>query len=99
MLRARRAFLLVFALGIVTSLITMFWTARALSADEERTEATAELLGLVFFRATRTFAGDTSTVSLRPGIGVFVILIVLPAIAAAVVYSRRRWGGGQVSTA
>ena len=99
MLRARRAFLLVFALGIVTSLITMFWTARALSADEERTEATAELLGLVFFRATRTFAADTSTVSLRPGIGVFLILIVLPAIAAAVVYSRRRWGSGQVSTA
>ena len=99
MLRARRAFLLVFALGIVTSLITMFWTARALSADEERTEATAEVLGLVFFRATRTFAGDASTVSLRPGVGVFLVLIVLPAITAALVYSCRRWGGRRVSTA
>jgi len=90
MKRARRALLLCFAVGIVISMIAMFTTARTLSSDESRTEATAEVLGLTFFRATRTRDEDSSSVTLRPGPGVILVLGFLPCAAAAAVYFRDR---------
>lgn len=90
MLKARRAFLVAFTLGVACSLITMFSTALTLSADEERSEATAELLGLSFFRATRVIENGTSSVSLRPGIGVLIVLVVLPSLAAILTYALNR---------
>ena len=85
---ARRAVFLVFTLGLVATVALMLLTAlRVRELDGSGTVAT-EFLTVTFFSATRTFAADTSTVSLSPGFGIFVLLVVLPALAGALAYRR-----------
>jgi hypothetical protein len=85
---ARRAVFLTFTLGLVSTVALMLLTAlRVRELDGSGTVAT-KFLTVVFFSSTRTVSADTSTVSLSPGLGVFVLLVVLPALAGALAYRR-----------
>ena len=90
MTRARRAFFLAFVLGLIATTVAMFWTAYSLKIADASSNATAELLGLTFFRATRTVGEAQTTVTLRPAVGVVVLLVVLPAAAALLAHLTRQ---------
>lgn len=89
--RARRAFAMVGVLGLIITVVSMFMTATQLRGQEEGA-AEVGLLGVTLFFAERATEGAASTATLRPGIGVLLVLVIIPAIAATLVYfgSRRK---------
>ena len=85
---ARRAVFLVFTLGLALTAALMLLTAVRVRGLDGGGTVTTEFLTLVFFSSTRTVSADTSTVSLSPGFGVFVLLVVLPVLAGTLAYRR-----------
>lgn len=89
--RARRAFAMLGVLGLIITMVSMFMTATQLQGQDEGA-ADVGLLGLTLFTAERAVEDGASTASLRPGLGVLVVLVILPAAVALLVYlsSRRK---------
>jgi hypothetical protein len=86
----------VFALALVASAVVLVVTTHRMGATTGNASVSTEVLGLTFFRASRAVASSgSSSVSLKPGLGILIIDVLVPLAAAALVFLRARVRDGR----
>lgn len=89
LVRARRAFAMLGVLGLIVTMVSMFLTAAQLRGEGDGS-ADVGILGLTLFSAERATIDGGTTASLRPGLGVLVVLVLIPTAVALLVYFRSK---------
>lgn len=86
----RRAVFASFGLGLLLTVVALVVTIVRSSQLSTPGSVSTEFLTLTFFTSTQTTQNGASSFSLTPGLGVAVLLIVLPVLAGVLGWRRDR---------
>jgi hypothetical protein len=97
--RARRAVLLTFMVGLVATGAAFFATIAQHAPGPVSSTVSTSLGPVTFFESVRTVDADGSSATLTPGFGVAVLLIALPLLVGALTYTSQRSARGPAEAA
>jgi hypothetical protein len=88
--KVTRAASLAFFIGIAATAAALIYTIVQARQLEGAGTVVTDVLSLTFFTSTRAVTEGQSSATLTPGFGVFVLLVLFPAVAALLAWRRTR---------
>lgn len=88
--RGARATLVAFVLGMIGTMIAFFATIMRHPSDRVSSTVVTEIGPVTFFESVRSVGAAGTEASLTPGLGVLLLLVVIPVLSGVLEFVRER---------